>query len=52
MAKAAQANLVKLLAAENERVVHVALVTVGGQVTPLEKVHNPPNIATKVLGAL
>lgn len=47
MAKAAQANLVKLLAAENEGVVHVALVTVGGQVTPEEKVTNPSNIATK-----
>lgn len=47
MAKAAQASLVKLLAADNEGVVHVALVTVGGQVTPEEKVNNPPNIATK-----
>ncbi|KAF6230391.1 hypothetical protein HO133_004733 [Letharia lupina] len=47
MAKAAQASLVKLLAADNEGVVHVALVTVGGQVTPEEKVNNPSNIATK-----
>ncbi|KAM0801456.1 hypothetical protein BDR22DRAFT_847465 [Usnea florida] len=47
MAKAAQASLLKLLAADNEGVVHVALVTVGGQVTPDEKVNNPPNIATK-----
>ena len=47
MAKAAQASLVKLLAADNEGVVHVAVVTVGGQVTPEEKVNNPPNIATK-----
>lgn len=47
MAKAAQASLVKLLAANNEGVVHVALVTVGGQVTPEEEVNNPPNIATK-----
>ncbi len=47
MAKAAQASLMKLLAADNEGVVHVALVTVGGQVTPEEKVNNPPNIATK-----
>lgn len=47
MAKAAQASLVKLLAAENEGVVHVALVTVGGQVSPEEEVNNPPNIATK-----
>ena len=47
MAKTAQASLVKMLAAQNEGVVHVALVTVGGQVTPEEKVNNPPNIATK-----
>lgn len=47
MAKAAQASLVKLLAAENKDVVHVALVTVGGQVTPEEEVNNPANIATK-----
>ena len=47
MAKAAQASLVKLLAADNEGAVHVALVTVGGQVTPEEKVNNPPNIAAK-----
>ena len=47
MAKAAQASLVKLLAADNEGVVHVALVTVGGEVTPEEKVNNPPNIASK-----
>ena len=47
MAKAAQASLVKLLAADNEGVVHVALVTVSGQVSPEEKVNNPPNIATK-----
>ena len=47
MAKAAQASLVKLLAAENEGVVHVALVTVGGQVSAEEEVRNPPNIATK-----
>ncbi|KAI9878497.1 MAG: hypothetical protein M1830_000729 [Pleopsidium flavum] len=47
MAKAAQASLTKVLADENKDVVHVALVTVGGQVTPEEKVNNPQNIATK-----
>ena len=47
MAKAAQANLTKLLAEENKDVVHVALVTVSGQVTPEEEVNNPENIATK-----
>lgn len=46
MAKAAQGSLAKLLAAENKDV-HVALVTVGGQVTPEEEVNNPKNIATK-----
>ena len=47
MAKAAQASLTKLLAEENKDVVHVALVTVGGPVTPEEEVNNPANIATK-----
>ncbi|KAL8722722.1 MAG: hypothetical protein Q9225_000834 [Loekoesia sp. 1 TL-2023] len=47
MAKAAQANLAKLLAEGNKDVVHVALVTIGGQVTPDEEVNNPGNIATK-----
>ena len=47
MAKAAQASLTKLLAEEYKDMVHVALVTVGGQVTPEEKVNNPANIATK-----
>lgn len=47
MAKAAQASLAKLVADDNKDVVHVALVTVGGPVTPEEKVNNPPNIATK-----
>ena len=47
MAKAAQASLVKLLAAENKGVIHVALVTISGQVTPEEPVNNPANIATK-----
>ena len=47
MAKAAQASLVKLLAAENEGVVYVALVTVGGQVSAEEKVNNFFNIAIK-----
>ncbi|MCJ1398431.1 hypothetical protein MMC11_001629 [Xylographa trunciseda] len=47
MAKAAQASLVKLLDQDNKGVVHVALVTVGGQVSPEEEVNNPANIATK-----
>lgn len=47
MAKAAQASLAKLLAEDNKGVVHVALVTVGGQVSPEEEVNNPKNIATK-----
>lgn len=47
MAKAAQASLAMLLAAENKDVVHVALVTVGGPVSPEEEVNNPSNIATK-----
>ena len=47
MAKAAQASLVKLLADENKDVVHVALLTIGGQVTFDEEVNNPQNIATK-----
>ncbi|MCJ1373891.1 hypothetical protein MMC20_005121 [Loxospora ochrophaea] len=47
MAKAAQASLVKLLADENQGAVHVALVTVGGPVSPDEEVNNPQNIATK-----
>ena len=47
MSKAAQASLAKLLAADNKDVVHVALVTVGGQVTFEEKDNNPPNIASK-----
>lgn len=47
MAKAAQANMTKLLAEENKDVVHVALVTVGGSVSMEEKVNNPPNIASK-----
>jgi len=47
MAKAAQASLTKLLAEEQKDVVHVALVTIGGQVTPSEEVNNPENIATK-----
>ena len=45
MAKAAQASLVKLLAGMNEGVVHVALVSVGGQVGMEEEVRNPANIA-------
>ena len=47
MAKSAQASLMKLLEQDNRGVVHVALVTVGGQVTPEEPVNNPANIATK-----
>lgn len=47
IAKAAQADLVKLLAEDNKNVVHVALITIGGQVTPEEPINNPTNIATK-----
>ena len=47
MAKAAQANMTKLLAEENKDVVHVALVTVAGIVSMEEKVSNPPNVASK-----
>ncbi len=47
MAKAAQANMTKLLAEENKDIVHVALVTVSGQVSMDEKVANPPNVASK-----
>jgi len=47
MAKAAQANLVKLLAEQTKDAVHVALVTAGGPVSPDEPVNNPANIATK-----
>lgn len=47
MAEAAQASLAKLLAEDNKDVVHVALVTVGGQMTPDEKANNPANIAAK-----
>ena len=46
MAKAAQANMTKLLAEENKDVVHVALVTIAGVVSMEEKVGNPPNIAS------
>ena len=45
MAKAAQASLTKLLAVGNKDVVHVALVTIGGKVSPEEEVRNPENIA-------
>ena len=41
MTKVAQASLVKLLAANNEGIVHVALVIVGGQVSEEEEVKNP-----------
>lgn len=49
MATAAQASLVKTLAVagENKGVVHVALLTVGGPVSPEEEVRNPTNIAGK-----
>ena len=47
MAKAAQANMSRLLAEENKDIVHVALVTVGGVVSMQEKVNNPPNAASK-----
>jgi short-subunit dehydrogenase len=47
MAKAAQANLVKLLADANKDVVHVSLVTIGGEIRPEKEVNNPPSIATK-----
>lgn len=47
MAKAAQANMCKLLAAENEGRVHVAIVTIGGVVSMEEEVNNPENIAGK-----
>ena len=48
MAKAAQAKLAKLLAEENKNVVHVALVTVSGLVSPEEEANNPTNISTKL----
>lgn len=47
MAKAAQASLTTLLAEQNKDVVHVALVTVGGQVSPEDEVNKPENIATR-----
>ena len=47
MAKAAQANLVKLLTEENRGVVHVALVTVGGVVGTDEGVIHPADVADK-----
>ena len=47
MAKATQASLTKVIADENQGVVHVAMVTVGGVVSPEEKLNNPDNIATK-----
>lgn len=49
MAKAAQANLAKFLAQENKDVVHVALVMIGGPVSPEEPINNPKNIADTVL---
>ena len=50
MAKAAQANMVKVLTDENKDVVHVALVTIGGAVSAEEEVNNPQNIAEKFWG--
>jgi len=47
MAKAAQASLTRVLVEEYKDAVHVALVTIGGQVTLGEEVNNPENIATK-----
>jgi short-subunit dehydrogenase len=47
MAKAAQASLAKLLAEQDKNVVHVALITVGGPVTPDEPINNPVNVAAK-----
>ena len=47
MAKAAQANLVKLLIEQTKDEVHVALVTIGGPVSEQEPVNNPKHIATK-----
>ncbi|KAB8301471.1 hypothetical protein EYC80_003331 [Monilinia laxa] len=47
MAKAAQANLVKLLIEQAKDEVHVALVTIGGPVSEQEPVNNPANIAAK-----
>ena len=47
MAKAAQANFARLLAEENKGIVHVALVTIGGPVSPKEEINNPKNIAGK-----
>lgn len=45
MAKAAQATMTKVLAEENKDIVHVALLTVGGEVSVEEKDRNPENIA-------
>ena len=50
MAKAAQASMVKVLTQENKDAVHVALITIGGPVSPEEKVNNPQNIAEKFWG--
>ena len=47
MAKAAQANLCKMLASENHGKVHVAMLTIGGAVSIQEEINNPPNIAVK-----
>ncbi|KAG4028936.1 hypothetical protein MFRU_018g00460 [Monilinia fructicola] len=47
MAKAAQANLVKLLIEQAKDEVHVALVTIAGPVSAQEPVNNPQHIATK-----
>lgn len=47
IAKTAQASLARVLADQNEDVVHVALVTVGGPVSLEEEVNNAEHIATK-----
>ena len=47
MAKAAQANLCKMLASENDGKVHVAMLTIGGAVSMQEEINNPANIAVK-----
>ncbi|KAI4185566.1 MAG: hypothetical protein L6R41_004046 [Letrouitia leprolyta] len=49
MAKSAQVSLVKSIAKEEGGKVHVALLTIGGQVSMEEKVNNPPVIAESLL---
>ncbi|KAI9645675.1 hypothetical protein NHQ30_006417 [Ciborinia camelliae] len=47
MAKAAQANLVKLLIEQTKDKAHIVLVMVGGPVSEQETVNNPKHVATK-----